>query len=162
MMRLPEMGIIRTPEQVEQIRQERAQQPQPPDPNQVKLEIERSRVEMERERLAFEREKFQFESTKQLQQLRLEEMVQLEQIEARKIDAQSRVIQVQKEERIAMLQLAARSEADRAKILAQLEKQNTDKETERFLAGVQAAEGAAERALMREEMQLKAQTGSGV
>ncbi len=162
MMRLPEMGIIRTPEQVEQIRQERAQQPQPPDPNQVKLEIERSRVEMERERLAFEREKFQFESTKQLQQLRLEEMVNLEQIEARKFDAQSRVLQVQTEREIAMLQLAARSEADRAKVIAQLEKQNMADETERFLAGISAAEGASERALMREEMQLKAKTGSGV
>jgi hypothetical protein len=162
MMRLPEMGIIRTPEQVEQIRQERAQQPQPPDPNQVKLEIERSRVEMERERLAFEREKFQFESTKQLQQLRLEEMVNLEQIEARKFDAQSRVLQVQTEREIAVLQLAARSEADRAKVIAQLEKQNMADETERFLAGISAAEGASERALMREEMQLKAKTGSGV
>jgi hypothetical protein len=161
MMRLPEMGIIRTPEQVEQIRQERAQQPQPPDPNQVKLEIERSRVEMERERLAFEREKFQFESTKQLQQLRLEEMVNLEQIEARKFDAQSRVLQVQTEREIAMLQLATRSEADRAKVIAQLEKQNMVDETNRFLAGISAAEGASERALMREEMQLKAKTGSG-
>lgn len=162
MMRLPEMGIIRTPEQVEQIRQERAQQPQPPDPNMVKLQVEQSRVEMERERLAFEREKFQFESTKQLQQLRLEEMVQLEQIEARKFDAQSRVLQVQTEREIAMLQLAARSEADRAKVIAQLEKQNMVDETNRFLAGIQAAEGASERALMREEMQLKAKTGSGV
>lgn len=162
MMRLPEMGIIRTPEQVDQIKQERAQQEQPPDPNMVKLEIERNRVEMEKERLAFEREKFQFESTKQLQQLRLEEMVNLEQIEARKFDAQSRVLQVQTEREIAMLNLAARSEADRAKVMAQLEKQNMADETERFLAGVQAAEGASERALMREEMQLKAQTGSGV
>lgn len=162
MMRLPEMGIIRTPEQVEQIKQERAQQEQPPDPNTVKLQIEQSRVEMERERLAFEREKFQFESTKQLQQLRLEEMVNLEQIEARKFDAQSRVLQAQTEREIAMLNLAARSEADRAKVMAQLEKQNMADETERFLAGIQAAEGASERALMREEMQLKARTGSGV
>jgi hypothetical protein len=35
-------------------------------------------------------------------------------------------------------------------------------ETNRFLAGISAAEGASERALMREEMQLKAKTGSGI
>ena len=162
MMRLPEMGIIRTPDQVEQIRQERAQQEQPPDPNQVKLEIERSRVQMEMERLAFEREKFQFESTKQLQQLRLEEMVNLEQIEARKFDAQSRVIQVQTEREIEMLRLAQRSEADRAKVMAMIEKENMTNETQRFLAGIQAADKASDRALSREEMALKAQTGSGI
>lgn len=162
MMRLPEMGIIRSPEEVDQIRQERAQQPQPPDPNMVKLQVEQSRVEMERERLAFEREKFQFESTKQLEQLRLEEMVQLEQIEARKIDAQSRVLQVQTEERIAMLQLAARSEADRAKIMATLEKENMVDQRERFLAGIELSDRAQDRMIAEKEMDLKKQTGSGV
>jgi len=162
MMRLPDVGIVRTPQEYAQVQEQKAQQPQPPDPNMVKLEIENNRVQMERERLAFEREKFQFESTKQAEQLRLEELVQLEQIEARKFDAQARVTQAQLELQAKMAELAMRDEHKRAEIYADMQKSQATINADKFLEGMRQNAQAQDRLLAVEEMKLKAATGSGI
>jgi hypothetical protein len=162
MMRLPNVGIVRTPEEYAQIQEQKAQQEQPPDPNMVKLEIENSRVQMEMQRLAFEREKFQFESTKQLEQLRLEEMVQLEQIEARKFDAQARVTQAQLEYDRALAELAMRDEHHQMDIYADLQKSQATINANKFLEGMRQNAQAQDRMLTVQEMRLKAATGSGI
>lgn len=161
-LKIPNVGIVKTEEQIQQEQEAKAQQPPPPDPNMIKLEIERNRVKMERERLAFEREKFQFETTKQAKQVEFEEFVNMQQVQARREDAQSRILQAQTEREIEMLRLAQRSEEHREKIMAQLQLSNMTAETAKFLKGIDINNAAQDRLIKEREMMLKQQTGSGI
>lgn len=162
MNRLPDTGIVKSPEQVAQEQEALAQQPQPPDPNMVKLMTEQARAEMERERLTFEREKFQFESTKQLQQLKLEEFVQLQQLEAREKDAQARVMAAQLDYNAKLAELAARSEQHREKLVAMMEAASLNLEAKKFVEGMRIQDKTQDRATKMLEMDLRRETGQGV
>lgn len=162
MMRLPDIGLVRTPQEYAQVQEQKAQQPQPPDPNMVKLEIERGRLEMEAKRLELETQKLQLEATIRNQQFQLEMQTRQEQNQARREDAQSRIIQANLEKESKMLELAMRDETARAKILADLEKFNMQAETDKFLEGMRINDRAQDRLMAAQEMKLKAATGSGI
>jgi hypothetical protein len=162
MMRLPDVGIVRTPQEYAQVQEQKAQQPQPPDPNMVKLEIERGRLEMEAKRLELETQKLQLEATIRDQQFQLEMQTRQEQNQARREDAQARIIQANLEKESKMLELAMRDETARAKILADLEKFNMQAETDKFLEGMRINDRAQDRLMAAQEMKLKAATGSGI
>ena len=162
MMRLPNVGIVRTPEEYAQLQAEKAQQPQPPDPNQVKLEIEQGRLEMESRRLELETQKLQLEASIKNQQFQLEMQTRQEQNQARREDAQARIIQANLERETKMLELAMRDETVRAKIMADLEKWNMQAETDKFLKGMDLNDKAQDRLMAAQEMRLKAATGSGI
>lgn len=162
MMRLPNVGIVRTPEQYRQLMEQKAQQEPPPDPNLIKLEIERGRLDMEAKRLELETQKLQLEATIRAQQFEMEMQTRQEQNQARREDAQARIIQANLEKEAKMLELAMRDEQSRAKILADLEKFNMQAETDKFLEGMRINDRAQDRLMAAQEMKLKAATGSGI
>jgi len=162
MMRLPEVGIVRSPEEVQQIQEQRAQEPQPPDPNMVKLQIEQGRVEMEQKRLEQEDRKLDMEHQIRAQQFEVEWQTRQEQVQARREDAQARIIQAEIEREIELLRLAQRDEETRAKIMAQLEINNMRDETSKFLEGMKMNDRAQDRLMASREMAFKAQHGSGI
>ena len=85
-----------------------------------------------------------------------------EQNQARREDAQARIIQANLERETKMLELAMRDETVRAKIMADLEKWNMQAETDKFLKGMDLNDKAQDRLMAAQEMRLKAATGSGI
>ena len=162
MMRLPNIGIVRTPEEYAQLQEQKAQQPQPPNPEETKLQIESNRVQMEQQRLELEYKKLELEASLKAQQFQLEMQTRQEQNQARREDAQARIIQANLERETKMLELAMRDEAVRAKIMADLEKWNMQAETDKFLEGMRINDRAQDRLMAAQEMRLKAATGSGI
>lgn len=158
MMHIPSGTIVKSPEQVKQAREE-AQQNQQPDPNMLKAQAEMAKVEVEKERIALEREKLQMEY--QLQQRR-EEMDHAERLGStavRQQEAQARVIESENQREIEMIKLAQRSEGDRVKILADLEKENMRAETNKFLEGMNTNVKLRQQAMDAAELSFKARTG---
>ena len=162
MQRLPDTGIVRTPEEYAALQEQKAQQPQPPDPNMVKLEIERGRLEMEQRRLELEAQKLEMEANLKAQQFEIEWQTRQEQNQARREDAQARIIQAEIDREIEMLRLAQRDEESRAKIMASLQARNMQDETAKFLEGMRMNDRAQQRLMQEREMLLKEKTGTGI
>lgn len=160
--KVPNNGIVKSEEQVQQEQQAKAQQPPPPDPNMVKLQIEQGRLEMEAKRLELEDRKLQFQMEQEMQKFQMEQQTRQEQIQARREDYQARIIQANIEKEIEMLRLAQRDTEVRTKIMADLEKNNMNLETQKFLKGMEINDNAQDRLIAQRELLVKEQTGSGI
>jgi hypothetical protein len=160
--KVPNNGIVKSEEQVQQEQQAKAQQPPPPDPNMVKLQIEQGRLDMESKRLELEDRKLQFQMEQEMQKFQMEQQTRQEQIQARREDYQARIIQANIEKEIEMLRLAQRDTEVRTKIMADLEKNNMNLETQKFLKGMEINDNAQDRLIAQRELLVKEQTGSGI
>lgn len=161
MMHLPSGTIVKSDEQIAQEKAE-AQANQQPDPAMLELELKQQEIEVKKQQLALDAQRLQFEATKEQQREAWQHDERLSANEARMREAEARVIEVQTNREIAMIQLAQKDEVARAQIMAQLDMNNTQDETKRFLAGISAQQKATEQAQTEEELRIKRSTGSGI
>lgn len=152
-MHLPDRKIVRTDDEIAQIEQERAQN-QPPDPAMLELQIKQQKLQLDQEQLQFER-------TMEQERFRMDYEERMVNSKIREREAEARVLSAQLEYQSKMAELAARSEGDRNKILADLEKANIDNETKKFLAGAEIGIKARAQAVKEYEVEQVQKTGKG-
>lgn len=152
-MQLPDRKIVRTDEEIAQIEQERAQNEQP-DPAMLDLQIKQQKVELEQQKL-------QFEQTMEQERFKMDYQEKMANAQVRMKEAEARVLAAQLEYQSKMAELASRSETDRTAILADLEKNNFDNETKKFLAGQDLAIKARAQAVREYEVEQVQKTGKG-
>lgn len=152
-MNLPHRNIVKSDEQIAQEQQQAAQNQQP-DPAILDLQIKQQKLQLESERLQFEREEAQ-------KRYEMDYQEKMANAQIRSKEAEARVLAAQLEYDKAMAELAAKSETDRAKILADLEAKNMDNETKKFLAGQDYTIKARGQALKEIEAQQAIKTGKG-
>lgn len=159
-MDLPTRDMVKSPEQV---KQERANKPPPPpDPNMIKAQAEMEKVANDKQRIAMEMRKLDIEANQKAEEARMKFQAQMATDETRKIEAQASVMKAQFDFQSNMAQLAAKSEADRAKILADLQKSAIEDQSKRFLAGMELPLKVEEQRLKEEELKVKRKQGSGI
>jgi len=136
-MRLPYSSILKSPEQVEQ---ERANaQPPPPDPNLMKAETDRMRLELDKERLQLEREIAQVKAAQEERLADIQAEVQFNTNQTRMAEARAQVIKAQYDYESAMAAVASKDEQARMQILAKADSEEMQRQTQLFLAGMEAA-----------------------
>lgn len=154
MMNLPSRDIVKTEEQMKADEEEKAANQQP-NPDMLKLELESRR-------LAIEEAKLEFEMQQQQQREAWEHDEKMAAVNARFVESQARVAVSQNEKETEMLKLAARSEEFGAQLASQEKIARENNLTKAFQAGLQQQVKAKDQQLYETELQLKAQTGSGV
>lgn len=159
-MKLPYRGIVKTPEQVRRERQNK--QPPPPDPNMIKAQAEMERVQVDKQRLELDQQRLQMEQTLKFQEAQMEYEAQLRTDAVRQQEAQASVLKAQYDYQGQMAALAAKSDVDRAKIVAQLQSSEADRQTQRFLAGMEMAARAKDQQQRDKELSMKERGGTGV
>lgn len=153
MMNIPNRTIMKTEEEMQA--DEAAAANQPPAPEVMKLQIDKQRLDLEAMKLDFE--------TKQQQQREAwEHEEKMSAVEARFMESQARVTVSQNEKEIALLQLAAKTETDAAKILSQENIQRENQHTQVFLKSMEETRKRQELQLYDKELEIKVNTGSGV
>jgi hypothetical protein len=152
-MNLPSRNIVKSDEQIAQEQQQAAQNQQP-DPAILDLQIKQQKLQLEGERLQFERDEAQ-------KRYEMDYQEKMANAQIRSKEVEGRVLAAQLEFDTAMAQLAAKSETDRANILAKLEERNMDNETKKFLAGQELPIKARAQALKELEARQAIKTGEG-
>jgi hypothetical protein len=167
-MHIPNVGIIKSDAQIQEEAQAAAENP-PPDYEMMKLEIMREELEVRKmeaqgkmQQMQIEAQKIQFEmgANQQREMWQHDERMQANAV--RMQEAQARVIEAQTNREIEMIQLAQTDEANRQKIMADLQKNNTKVEADLFMAGQDLQIKAADQQLVREELKVKQKQGSGI
>lgn len=157
LMHLPAGGILKTPEEVEQ---ERANaEPPPPDPALIEAQAKMEANQIAMKRLELEAQKLQMEMHQKNEELKMTLAVQMETNRVREIEAKGSVLKSQLDFQSSMAQLASRSDADRARIIADLQSKQTTDQTNRFLAGTDVALKVRQQNLDQEELNYKKKTG---
>lgn len=158
--KLPGRDIVKSPDQVAK---ERANaQPPPPDPNMLKAQAELSKVEVEKQKVELEKQRLIFEQQTKAQELQMKYEAQLRTDQTREREANASVIKAQLDYQGRMAELAARSEHDRARIIADLQKSQISIEADKFLAGMQIPLKVKDQQIKEQELQIKRVQGSGV
>lgn len=153
MMNIPNRTIMKTEEEI--AADEAAAANQPPAPEIMKLQIDKQRLDLEAMKL-------DFESKQQQQREAWEHEEKMSAVEARFMESQARVTVSQNEKEIALLQLAAKTETDAAKILSQENIQRENQHTQVFLKSMEETRKRQELQLYDKELDIKVETGSGV
>lgn len=133
-MRLPYKSILKSPEQVAQERQN-APEP-PPDPALLKAQAEMRRVENEERRLELDGRIAQEEAENARVLAEIQAQVQFGTNETRAKEAEAQVIKAQYDFQSAMAAIAAKDEAARATIIANMQQNEMNQQTQLFLAGM--------------------------
>lgn len=154
MMNLPSRDIIKSVEQMTADEEERAKNQQPP-PEMLKLELESRKI-------ALEEASLEFEMQQQQQREAWEHDEKMAAVNARFVESQARVAVSQNEKETEMLKLAARSEEFASQLQSQEKIARENNLTKAFQAGLQQQVKAKDQQLYETELELKAQTGSGV
>lgn len=154
MMNLPSRDIVKSTEQMEADEKAKAESQQPP-PEMLKLELESRK-------LALEEAQLEFEMQQQQQREAWEHDEKMAAVNARFVESQARVAVSQNEKETEMLKLAARSEEFAAQLQSQEKIAKENNLTKAFQAGLQQQVKAKDQQLYATELQLKAETGSGV
>lgn len=133
-MRLPYAGLIKSPEQVAE---ERANAPEPPpDPNMIKAQNDQRRVELEAQKLELDKYVAQIKAQSEQQMIQMQWKIQEDTNNTRMKEAEAQVIKAQLDYQSTMASLAAKSEENRDKILADLRKNDQSLQVQQFLAGM--------------------------
>lgn len=150
---IPYRNIVRSDEEIA-AEQEKQAQNQQPDPKVLQIQLDSQRLELEKARL-------QFEIQSKMKMEELDSMERMENAKTRRMEAEAQVLGKQLEFQKAMAELAARSETDRAKIMADLDKANTDQQVKLFLAGQDHQNKTREIAIKEAEATQAIKTGEG-
>lgn len=132
-MRVPHKSLIKTPEEIQaeaEARQQQSEQAQQSDPNFLRAQTEMKRLELETAKFQHETEMAAVKLEAEQRAAVMESEHRLAAIQARMIESQARTAQAQAQLEVAMLQVAARSETDRAKILAQIDLERSRQDLE--------------------------------
>jgi hypothetical protein len=159
-MKLPYRGIVKSPQQVAQ--EEQNAPPPPPDPNMIKAQAEMAKVENDKARLELDKQKLQVEANQKFQEAQMEYQAQQRTDLVRMKEAEASVLKAQFDFQSNMAAVASKDEQARAKILADLNKSESQLQTQRFLAGMQGQMKAKELAQRDEELKLKRQGKTGI
>jgi len=157
LMHLPASGIIKSPEEVAQDRANA--QPPPPDPKLLEAQAKMEANQIAMRRLELDSEKIKQEMGIQFEKLKMELAVQMETNRIREVEAMASVRKADLDFQSSMAQLASRSEADRARIIADLQKHQQQATTEKFLAGTDIALKIRQQDMDKQELNYKRQTG---
>jgi hypothetical protein len=163
-MQLPSNKLVRNAEEVKQFVEQQQQQAQnqPPDPNVLKAQADMARIEVEKEKLALERERLQFQREQAYHQAQMQYAAKQEANDARVLEAQSGLVKEQLKRDTALIQAGGRQEIEYAKLEQDAQKNERDLSIKEFMAGAKLELEANQQALTNKELQLKAQTGSGI
>lgn len=159
-MKLPYKGIVKSSQQV---MQERANQPPPPpDPALLRAQAQMMRVEVDRERLELDKQVEQVKAESALTEAQMKYQAQLRTDQVRMQEAQATALKAQLDYQRSLIELAARSENDRARILADLEKSMASTNVDRMVAAMNAEGKARDQNLKQQELNLKRQGVGGI
>jgi len=159
-MRLPYKTIIKTPQE---IAVERAQRPPPPpDPNMLKAQAELQKVQVDQQRAQVEMQKVQLEAQQKFKEAQMKYEAQLRTDAVREREAQASVIKAQYDYQAQMAMLASKDEQNRQRIVANMQTKAMQLQSDKFLAGVDAAIKLRSQGISQQELQLKRQTGTGI
>lgn len=154
LMSLPDRTIVKPLDQV-MAEKEAAAANQGPDPEILALQLKSRAQDLEEMRLEFEMKQQQ-----QREQWEHEERMTANQ--ARLVEADARVTVSQNEKDVAILQIAAKSEGEAARILSQEGMNRENQQTKAFLAGLEETRKERELFLYEQEIDLAKDKGSGV
>lgn len=158
-MHIPDNRIVRTEEEVAQIQ---AQQEAQPDPAMIELQLREREVAVKEQELQLRAANLQFEQT---QVQRREEMDYEEKMgsnQARLMEAQARVLEVQGNERIELLKLAQKGELENNRLNALVQTSMDQNDSRVFIASMQGQLKSKDQDLYQQEMNIKVETGSGI
>lgn len=159
-MKLPYKGIVKSSQQVMQDRANRP--PPPPDPALIRAQAQMMRVEVDKERLELDKQVEQVKANKELTEAQMKYQAQLRTDQVRMQEAQAIALKAQLDYQRSLIELAARSENDRARILADLEKSMASTNVDRMVAAMNAEGKARDQSLKQQELNLKRQGKSGI
>lgn len=159
LMHLPDIRIMKTPEQIQQYDQQQAQQP---NPAMLKLQIEQQQVQIDQQRLQLQAQQQQFENTLNQQRAQWEYEEKQGANQARLVEAQASVIKARSEAQAEMLKLAQRDQHFAAKIQNDKELALLGQQSEVFLESMKGAREQQKNVMTQEELNLKRETGSGI
>lgn len=157
MMHLPPSSIIKTQEQVQQEEANKG-----PDPQMIELMLKEREVAAKEKKLQLDEMRLQFEATKEQERVKMEYQERMANAQVRAEEAQAQVTTAWLNYQTAMLTLAAKQNVDSAKIMAMLDTEASRAAVEKFKIGVDAANKAEDRKVMREEMKLAKTKGEGI
>ena len=160
-MNLPYGDIIRNEEERAAWIEEQQQQ-QGPDPALLKAEAEMLNAQTKAGELELANRQLDFDQQEGMRKAQMENMAYLENQETRIQEAQIRLLTTEAEREIALINLAAKSETDRMRIMADVDKNNLNQRIQLFLAGQDNALKAQQVRQTDEELALKRQGNTGV
>jgi hypothetical protein len=130
-MNIPDASIVKTEQQYLEDKQAQAES-QGPDPVMMELQLEARKISLEEAKLAFD--------LKQQQQREIMEHTEkLEATRARLVESQARVAVSQNEKEIALIELAQRDQQFGAKMLADMQINRENLQTQAFLKSLEEA-----------------------
>ena len=160
-MKLPYRTLIKTPDEVAQERANRP--PPPPDPNLIKAQADMLKAQNDQKRLELDAHRGMAEDQLKFQEAQLKAQAQIRTDEIRAQEAQASVIKAQYDFNAQMAALAAKSEGERDRILADIHNSELDRQTQLFLGGMNARIKMNDQALSKQELDFKKESGkSGV
>lgn len=160
MMQLPSKAIIKSAEQKQQ--EAEAKAAAGPGPEEMEIMLKQQELELKNKELELRVAELQFNMQQSHQQAAWENEERMAQAFARVEESRAQVIAAATEREIALLQLAAKSETDRAKILSELAKEKTTDAREKFLAGMEHSLELRKQWLAEKEMSVASKIGTGV
>lgn len=160
-MQLPSNNLVRNAEEIQQYMQQ-MQQNQQPDPKMLEMQIRQQELEIEKQKLQLEQQKMQFEMGLNQQRAQMEFQERMEANDARIAESNAKVLDAQLKRDTAMVQYAARQQMDLAKLEAQIQTKERDQQIKEFELGIKAEIDANAQSLVKEELQLKRERGSGI
>lgn len=141
-MNIPDASIVKTEQQYLEDKQAQAES-QGPDPAMMELQLEARKISLEEAKLAFD--------LKQQQQREIMEHTEkMEATRARLIESEARVAVSQNEKEIALIELAQRNEQFGAKLMADMQINRENLQTQAFLKSLDTAK-------IERDMQIKQQ-----
>lgn len=161
MMHINSNQIVKSNQEIAAEQEAAAQNP-PPDLAMLELQLKEREIGVKEQQLQLDAQRLQFESTKEQQREIMQHDERMSANEARMREAEARVIEVQTQREIEMLKLAQRDDLGRAQIMAQLDANNIQNDTKKFLAGIAAQQKATQLAQTQEELQIKKSQGTGI
>lgn len=153
--------ILRTEEEAEAWKQQQ-QQNQGPDPNMLKAQAELMNAETRREEIGLEMARLQFEQQQGQRREEMEYQEKMANAQIRMREVEGHVLAAQLERETEWLRLAQQADIERAKIILDMQKSDSDRQVELFLAGQENAIKAKELQQTDEELALKRQGKTGV
>jgi hypothetical protein len=159
MMNLPSNNIIKTDEQYQEAVQAAQQQP---NPQMVEMQIKMAEAQRADRELALEEAKLQFEMAQVQQREQWEHEERMGANYARAQEAQAQVIKARAEVDVKMLELALRKEAAVLDAETKRLMKENDTQAKVFIEGMRRDEAAIDQMLVKQELDLKQQTGEGI
>ena len=159
MMHLPSQDIVRSEEEVAKLMEEQAKQP---NPQMIELQMKQKELEIKAAEMELKKMQLAFQVKQQQTREQWEHEEKMSANYARTVEAQAMVLRSQNDKETEMIQLAARmQEGDKKNaIMAGIALKNN--ETQVFLKTMEENRKMRENMLTQQELQMKAEYGSGI